>query len=47
MEWVAISFSGDLPDLGTEPASCTGRRILVPPGKVGGCVWVCMGFFSD
>ena len=34
LEWVAISFSGDLPDPGIETVSCIGGRFLLskPPG---------------
>ena len=28
LEWVAISFSGDLPDKGSKPRSCIGRWVL-------------------
>ena len=28
LEWVAISFSGDLPDQGVEPSVLLGRQIL-------------------
>ena len=36
LEWIAISFSGDLPDLGIEPGSPTLQAVSLPtqpPGK--------------
>ena len=41
LEWVAISFSGDLPHPGIEPVSLTFPTLvpLVPPGKALKCIY--------
>ena len=55
LEWVAISFSKDLPDPGIKPASAAlaggGFFISEPPGKPGSGIkfnqvvwWICPGF---
>ena len=46
LEWAAISYSGDLPDLGIEPASpvspalASGFFTTEPPGNT--CITICI-----